>query len=213
MPSNLMIRRAICSTLRSVRGRSASCQSRLTANASNSRSTNALLSIGPSNLKCTSICFYSTQNNGRQWQTVNQPLKSSNTSFTLMSYNILAQHHVDSQPSLYHKHASDSLRWSHRFDALTREIDSISPDILCLQEVQQNHLAQIAAHFDGLGYDTSLYKKRTGLQVDGCAIFFKKTLFDLIEFHFVDYFQPDIKVCVDQYVGKFMDFFLFIFLY
>lgn len=206
MPSSLMIRRAICSTLRSARGRSASCHPRLTANASNSRSANALLLIGPSNFKCTSICFYSTQNNGRQWKTVNQPSNSSNTSFTLMSYNILAQHHVDSQPSLYHKHASDSLRWSHRFDVLSCEINSISPDILCLQEVQQNHLAQIAAHFDGLGYDTSLFKKRTGLQVDGCAIFFKKSLFDLIEFHFVDYFQPDIKVCVDQYGGKFVDF-------
>lgn len=111
-----------------------------------------------------------------------------------MSYNILAQHHIDLQPSLYHKHDPDSLKWTNRFDMLKKEISNISPDILCLQEVQQNHLKEIATHFDELGYDTSLFKKRTGLQVDGCAIFFKKDLFDLIEFHFVDYFQPDIKV-------------------
>lgn len=106
----------------------------------------------------------------------------------------MAQHHIDSQPSLYHKHELNALCWTHRFDALKREIDAISPDILCLQEVQQTHLLQIASHFETLGYDTSLFKKRTGLQVDGCAIFFKRNLFDLIEYHFVDYFQPDIKV-------------------
>lgn len=114
-----------------------------------------------------------------------------------MSYNILAQHHIDSQPSLYHGHDQDSLSWSHRFDAIKDEIEQIQPDILCLQEVQQSHLQQITQCFNGLGYDTSLYKKRTGLQVDGCAIYFKKHLFDLMEFHFVDYFQPDIKVSGD----------------
>lgn len=100
----------------------------------------------------------------------------------------------NSQSSLYHNHRPETLSWPRRFDALKREIDEISPDILCLQEVQNTHLTEIANHFNTLGYDTSLFKKRTGLQVDGCAIFFKKSLFNLVEFHFVDYFQPDIKV-------------------
>lgn len=201
MSSSLMIHRVLSSALRGQRVRSASCHPRFTADASNSRSTNALISTKSSGFNCTSICSYCTQH-GRHWKTVDKPSQSSNTSFTLMSYNILAQHHVDSQPSLYYEHDSKSLRWAHRFDALKREINSFSPDILCLQEVQQNHLAEISEHFNELGYDTSLFKKRTGLQVDGCAVFFKKSLFDLIEFHFVDYFQPDIKVGLDQFCGK-----------
>lgn len=196
MSNSLLFRRAFYSTLRCERRRSASCQGRIkaaaaagAANAFDSRSTDPWLSL-------SHHCMYSTQH-GRYWKTVDDKSNhqhSSATSFTLMSYNILAQHHIDSQPSLYHCHQPDSLGWPHRFEALKREINEISPDILCLQEVQQSHLTQIANHFDALDYDTSLYKKRTGLQVDGCAIFFKRNPFDLIEFHFVDYFQPDIKV-------------------
>lgn len=194
MSTGLIFRRALCSTLRSQRSRSASCHSRYATNTeSSSRSTERIFSNQSGGHNFTNICCYSTQG-GRHWKTIDTPLASSNTSFTLMSYNILAQHHIDSQPSLYHNHNRDALQWAHRFDRLKQEITDISPDILCLQEVQQNHLNEIEAHFNVLGYDTSLFKKRTGLQVDGCAIFFKKDLFDLIEFHFVDYFQPDIKV-------------------
>lgn len=193
MSNNWIFRRALCSTLRNERNRSASCHPRITANALHSRSTDPVL-LSPSKGHNLTNVFYYSSHSGRFWKPVDTTKYPLNTSFTLMSYNILAQHHVDSQPSLYHNHKADSLNWTHRFDALKCEIDEISPDILCLQEVQQNHLTEIAEHFNELGYDTSLFKKRTGLQVDGCAIFYKKHLFDLIEFHFVDYFQPDIKV-------------------
>lgn len=192
MSSSLLFRRAIYSTLRCERRRSASCHGRFTSSSAKlaSRTTNSLSPLH----HCTNVRLYSTQN-GRYWKAADDESQDKTTnSFTLMSYNILAQHHIHSQPSLYHAHDSDALKWPHRFDALKREIDEISPDILCLQEVQQSHLTEIANHFNKLGYDTSLFKKRTGLQVDGCAIFFKKNLFELREFHFVDYFQPDIKV-------------------
>lgn len=194
MSTGLIFRRALSSTLRGQRSRSASCHSRYTVSKTQqSRSTERICSIQSGGQNFTNICYYSTQY-GRHWKPIDKPSSSSSTSFTLMSYNILAQHHIDSQPSLYHNHKPDALRWTHRFDMLKKEITDISPDILCLQEVQQNHLQEITEHFNELGYDTSLFKKRTGLQVDGCAIFFKKHLFELIEFHFVDYFQPDIKV-------------------
>lgn len=195
MSNSLLFRRAFYSSLRRERSRShgriISTTSTTSTNTLDSRSKNPWPSLN----HYTNVRLYSTEN-GRYWKAAvneNQYYSQAN-SFTLMSYNILAQHHIDSQPSLYHSHQPDALCWTHRFDALKREIDEISPDILCLQEVQQSHLTQIANHFDTLGYDTSLFKKRTGLQVDGCAIFFKRNLFDLIEFHFVDYFQPDIKV-------------------
>lgn len=203
MSNSLLFRRAFYSTLRCERRRSASCHGRITSSATTtSRTPNSWSSLR----NCTNVRLYSTQN-GRYWKTVDDKTQQTPAnSFIVMSYNILAQHHVNSQPSLYHAHQSDALRWTHRFDALKREIDEISPDILCLQEVQQSHLTEIANHFNTMGYDTSLFKKRTGLQVDGCAIFFKKTLFELIEFHFVDYFQPDIKIlnrCNVAIIAKF----------
>lgn len=195
MSNSLLFRRAFYSTLRCERRRSASCHGRIKAATATAASTNALVSRSTDPWSALCHCMYSTQH-GRYWKTAvdENHQHSSATTFTLMSYNILAQHHIDSQPSLYHSHQSDALCWTHRFEALKREIDEISPDILCLQELQQSHLTEIANHFHALGYDASLFKKRTGLQVDGCAIFFKKNLFDLIEYHFVDYFQPDIKV-------------------
>ncbi|XP_031626324.1 protein angel-like [Contarinia nasturtii] len=206
MSTGLIIRRALCTNLRGPRSRSASCHSRYAAKELYSRSTYQISLTKTNGYNFTSICCYSTQN-GRQWKTIdNQSFKPSKNSFTLMSYNILAQHYIDSQPSLYRNHNPDSLQWTHRFDVLKQEIDDISPDILCLQEVQQSHLSEISAHFNDQGYDTSLFKKRTGLQVDGCAIFFKKHLFDLIEFHFVDYFQPEIKIlnrCNVAVIAKF----------
>lgn len=111
-----------------------------------------------------------------------------------MSYNILAQRHIDAQPFLYTNHNPEALLWSHRFECLKKEIDTIAPDILCLQEVQQSHLPEIKSHFANMGYNTEIYKKRTGLQVDGCSIFYKNDIFDLVECHFVDYFQPNIRV-------------------
>lgn len=155
MSTGLMFRRALCSTLRSQRSRSASCHSMYTANESHSRSTKQIISTKSGGYNFNNICYYSTQS-GRHWKCIDKS-SPSNTSFTLMSYNILAQHHIDSQPSLYHNHNPDSLQWIHRFDALKQEIHDISPDILCLQEVQQNHLKEIATHFNGLGYDTSLF--------------------------------------------------------
>lgn len=191
-----IFRRAQYFTTRYKGQRSASCHPRIVSSTLSSRSNENRPLSGTTSYNFTNILFYSSQS-GRTWKHVEDASHSSAPSFTLMSYNILAQHHIDSQPSLYHGHDQDSLSWSHRFDVIKEEIEQIKPDILCLQEVQQSHLQQITQCFNGLGYDTSLYKKRTGLQVDGCAIYYKKHLFDLMEFHFVDYFQPDIKVSGD----------------
>lgn len=194
MSNNLIARLAFCS-LKSNISRSACIF--------NSRSTDRVCIIEPNCHSFTNKSCYSTQFK-REWKRLDKPSNSSKATFTLMSYNILAQQYIDTLPSLYYNHNPDSLGWSHRFDALKHEIAEISPDILCLQEVQQSHLTEIATHFNDLGYDTSMFKKRTGEQVDGCAIFYKKNIFDLVESHFVDYFQPDIKVCeeIGQYLRE-----------
>lgn len=118
----------------------------------------------------------------------------SSQPFILMSYNILAQDLLEAHSNLYQECDAASLKWNHRLRCLKCEIESIKPDILCLQEVQESHLDDIAYALHELRFDEPLYKKRTGGQTDGCAIFFNKNLFQLIDHHFVEYYQPDVKV-------------------
>lgn len=83
------------------------------------------------------------------------------------------------------------------------------------QEVQESHLADIQARLRSLNYDV-VYKKRTGAKVsiyfkvdsfyhlnthliissqpDGCAIFYKRNLFNIIEHHKIEFEQPGVKV-------------------
>lgn len=92
MSNSLLFRRAIYSTLRCERRRSASCHGRITSSAASlvSRTTNPWSSLS----KCINIRLYSTQNE-RYWKpAVDKNKQSPASSFTLMSYNILAQHHI-----------------------------------------------------------------------------------------------------------------------
>lgn len=116
--------------------------------------------------------------------------------FVVMSYNILSQDNVEKQRQLYNNHIECTLAWSHRFECLKREIESVRPTILCLQEVQDTHLHEIADGLLSLNYNRPLFKKRNGEQSDGCAIFYNRNLFKLIDHHFVEFFQPQIDVSV-----------------
>lgn len=65
-------------------------------------------------------------------------------------------------------------------------------DIICLQEVESEHLQslyrpRLARH----GYQC-LYKKKTGYKVDGCAIFFKGKLFDLLSYKGIEFNRTDM---------------------
>lgn len=114
--------------------------------------------------------------------------------FVVMTYNILAQDLVGANAQLYTNCDPFTLRWNHRLRCLKQEIEKVRPSILCLQEVQENHLDEIVYALHELRFAPPLFKKRNGGQSDGCAIFFNQYLFELIDYHFVEYFQPDIPV-------------------
>lgn len=116
------------------------------------------------------------------------------TPFTVMSYNILSQTHLQTHKTLYADHDVTALNWPHRLSRISREITDIAPDILCLQEVERDHLSEIGDKLSALHFNEALYKKRTGNQIDGCAIFFNSHKFQLMESHSVDYFQPGVHV-------------------
>lgn len=134
--------------------------------------------------------------NSRKWQILENYNKDLNGCvFTLMSYNLLAQDLLDLHRYLYFNHDPNALHWPQRYKLLLRDIIQNRPQILCLQEVQQDHLKQMTEGFKALNYNY-LYKKRTGDKTDGCAIFYNKDMFKLKEFHNVEYQQPGIEVNV-----------------
>lgn len=114
--------------------------------------------------------------------------------FKLMSYNILSQDLLNIHSDLYIENDPNALKWEHRLKCLTHEILSVEPDILCLQEVQYTHLNDIVEALRPLNFAEPLYKRRNGPQVDGCAIFYNKTMFKLLDRHYVEYYQPNVEV-------------------
>lgn len=145
--------------------------------------------------------FASQADSNRTHKWVSSTIKSATNaadSFTVMSYNILSQTHLQRHSSLYAECDASALNWPHRLSRISTEITQVAPDILCLQEVERDRLSEIGDQLNALNFNEALYKKRSGNQVDGCAIFFNPTKFQLIESHSVDYFQPGVHVSESQ---------------
>jgi protein angel len=107
-----------------------------------------------------------------------------------MSYNVLAQNLLESNPYLYTESAREDLTWDYRWQGIKREVLTHHPDIVCLQEVQfrkPNHfLSCFGPFFSSLGYKYVL-KARTGNKDDGCAIFYLGDKFTVDEFSALEY--------------------------
>ncbi|KAK3863556.1 hypothetical protein Pcinc_030706 [Petrolisthes cinctipes] len=125
-------------------------------------------------------------------------MKPTDTFFTVMCYNVLAQSLLQDNNNLYKSCDDEHLTWSYRWALLQHEISGINPDILMLQEVQASHYhSHYLPWFTYLGYD-GLFKKRTGLKSDGCAIFYKRSKFSLLEHCSVEYLQPQTSNLLDR---------------
>ncbi|XP_061467803.1 protein angel homolog 1 [Rhineura floridana] len=121
--------------------------------------------------------------------------------FRVMSYNILAQDLIEQSPHLYMHCHPDIMNWSYRFTNLLQEIQHWDPDILCLQEVQENHYwEQLQPTLMMMGF-ACIYKRRTGRKTDGCAICYKQSKFQLISTSPVEYFRPGLDILNRDNVG------------
>ncbi|KAL8169134.1 UNVERIFIED_CONTAM: hypothetical protein K2H54_038473 [Gekko kuhli] len=121
--------------------------------------------------------------------------------FRVMSYNILAQDLIEQSPHLYMHCHPDILSWSYRLANLLQEIQHWDPDILCLQEVQENHYwEQLEPTLVMMGFGC-IYKRRTGRKTDGCAICYKQNKFQLISANPVEYFRPGLDILNRDNVG------------
>lgn len=136
----------------------------------------------------------STLNNKfRRWNNVTNCQNNEDLDFTLGSYNILADQLYKMHNYLYCEHDQNAMHWTYRFNRIMIEILSAKPQVLCLQEVQHDHLQQIVRGLKSLNFDY-LYKKRTGTKLDGCAVLYNKNIFNLVEYHNVEFEQPGIDV-------------------
>lgn len=112
--------------------------------------------------------------------------------FTLASYNILSQTLLNEHLHLYRNCNPADLEWPRRGQRILTELLDNQADIICLQEVDSEHLQslyrpRLARH----GYEC-LYKKKTGYKLDGCAIFYKSQMFNLLNHKGVEFNRTDI---------------------
>ncbi|XP_061901033.1 protein angel homolog 2 [Entelurus aequoreus] len=110
--------------------------------------------------------------------------------FSVMSYNILSQELLQDNAYLYQHCHPHLLDWTYRLQNLLAEIQKYDADVLCLQEVQEDHFENhIRPALKARGYQCE-YKKRTGQKPDGCAIVFKTSRLSLLSSHPVEFFRP-----------------------
>ncbi|KAK3914137.1 Protein angel-like protein 2 [Frankliniella fusca] len=114
--------------------------------------------------------------------------KLLDNSFTIMSYNVLAQSLLEEHHYLYRRNDERALDWKVRSKVLWKEIIEADADILCLQEVQASHLDSFYSKLKDLGY-AGLFKRRSVNNYDGCAIYFKTDKFKLVDSALVEYYQ------------------------
>jgi len=136
---------------------------------------------------------------------MSDPTGSTEESFSVMSYNVLAQYLLTGHPYLYRDSAPEALDWDYRWKGIQRELYSLRPDIICLQEVQfkepNHHLSHFKPFLGMLGYKY-VVMPRTGDKKDGCALFYKGDKFTLEEFSGIEYRIDRIKTLDRDNVGQ-----------
>jgi len=114
------------------------------------------------------------------------------SSFKVMCYNVLAE--IYATGYMYPYCPLWALQWQYRSQRLLREILTYKAEIICLQEVQENHYKKFfLPKLNENGYD-GVFKRKTRESrtsdpdaVDGCAIFFDRKRFALREKHVVEF--------------------------
>ncbi|KAF3515836.1 hypothetical protein DY000_02061719 [Brassica cretica] len=113
-------------------------------------------------------------------------------SFTLLSYNILADAYASSE--IYSYCPTWALSWTYRRQNLLREIVKYHVDIVCLQEVQNDHFDEFfAPELDKHGYQ-AIFKRKTNEvfvgntnTIDGCATFYRRDRFSHVKKYEVEF--------------------------
>lgn len=116
---------------------------------------------------------------------------STTLQFRVVTYNILADIYATQQMFPYCPRWA--LNWRYRRAQILRELEQLDADVICLQEVQQDHFQQfLLPALTRLGFD-GVFKSKTREalgpvgKVDGCATLYKRDKFALIETHEIEF--------------------------
>lgn len=122
--------------------------------------------------------------------------------FRVVCYNTLAP--IYATPTIYPYTPSYSLTWEYRKNIILREILSYNADVICLQEVQTDHFRTFyQPRLNDAGYD-GIFKAKTRdapawsidlstpgstatPSIDGCATFYRRDRFVLLESHTIEF--------------------------
>ncbi|XP_059059834.1 protein angel homolog 1 [Achroia grisella] len=141
--------------------------------------------------------------NFRVWEPVGKrsdTISGSSFKFKVLSYNVLAQYLLECHPYLYTGSSSKNLKWKVRAARIYDEIVNLAPDIICLQEVQASHLKSFYSKFENIGY-VGIFKQKTGHRADGCAIYYKQSMFEKEEHFTVEFHQPELPILNRDNIG------------
>ncbi|XP_066536093.1 protein angel homolog 1 [Hoplias malabaricus] len=129
------------------------------------------------------------------------PDASTKFTFSVMSYNILAQDLLEANSALYLHCSEGVLAWDHRLYTFLKELQTWEPDIVCLQEVQENHfLQEIQPALKDMGY-MCIYKQRTGTKTDGCAVCYNRDRFKQLSVSLLEFRRQDCELLNRDNVG------------
>ncbi|CAF1277126.1 unnamed protein product, partial [Didymodactylos carnosus] len=133
----------------------------------------------------------------RSWLRLSSPNVTQPTAiFTVMNYNILCDKYATR--NAYGYCPSWALKWDYRRKQILEELKNYAADIIALQEIEMDQYhAFFLPELKSLGYDGVFSPKsraRTMCEsdrrfVDGCAIFYRKTKFRLVENYLVEFNQ------------------------
>ncbi|KYN30433.1 Protein angel like protein 1 [Trachymyrmex septentrionalis] len=140
----------------------------------------------------------------RKWKRIEEDRSSNNMEdffiLKLLSFNILAQNLLEDHSYLYMNHNKKALSWKTRKSLVIQEIFEAEANIICLQEMQEDHLLDFVAPFKQHGYEY-LYKKRTNNKKDGLLLLYRSNEFILLDYAKVELYQPGIEILNRDNVG------------
>eukprot|EP00090_Calanus_glacialis_P013601 TRINITY_DN22262_c0_g1_i1.p1 TRINITY_DN22262_c0_g1~~TRINITY_DN22262_c0_g1_i1.p1 ORF type:complete len:382 (-),score=109.82 TRINITY_DN22262_c0_g1_i1:211-1356(-) len=99
-------------------------------------------------------------------------------SFSVVSYNILADCHME--PEWYQYTPDDSRTAQQRHSKLMGELDVLNGDIICLQEVGEDYQPFLTSEMADRGYKGEYFRKTMGTR-EGSATFFKRDEFEFFD--------------------------------
>ncbi|GAB4860961.1 hypothetical protein Ancab_036121 [Ancistrocladus abbreviatus] len=131
----------------------------------------------------------------RHWIEAQPPTVASHERFLIVSYNILGDRNASKHKDLYRNVPPLYMKWSHRKSVVCEEILGWSPDLICLQEVDRFY--DLLSIMQKAGY-IGLYKRRTGDNVDGCAVFWKADKLHLLGGESIEFKRHGLRDNVAQ---------------